>query len=67
MIQQAGQELSQAYQVLSRVEDQEMVDYAVFTLQAAEKRYGYLLKKLREQEKQNKLIQEESFRTKSLY
>lgn len=67
MIQQAGEELSQAYQVLSRVEDQEMVDYAVFTLQAAEKRYGYLLKKLKEQEKQNRLLQEERVKMNSLY
>lgn len=53
MVRQAGEELKQAYQVLSRVEDGDMVDYAVFTLQAAEKRYGYLLKKLKEEEKQS--------------
>lgn len=53
-LQEASLELRQAYQVLAEVEDADMVDYAVFTLQAAEKRYGYLLKKLKEQEKQNK-------------
>lgn len=53
MVQQAGLELRQAYQVLSRVEDNDMVDYAVFTLQAAEKRYDYLLKKMKEQERQS--------------
>lgn len=62
MVQQAGEELRQAYQVLARVEDSDMVDYAVFTLQAAEKRYGYLLKKLKEEEKQR----EESHKKKSL-
>lgn len=67
MIQQAGAELSQAYQVLSRVEDNDMVDYAVFTLQAAEKRYGYLLKKLKEEEKQNRTFMEEQVKVKSLY
>lgn len=53
-LQKAGLELRQAYQVLSEAEDADMVDYAVFTLQAAEKRYGYLIKKLKEEEKQNK-------------
>ncbi|CFX23336.1 Uncharacterized [Syntrophomonas zehnderi OL-4] len=51
-VQQAGLELRQAYQVLSEVEDPDMVDYAVFTVQAAEKRYGYLVRRLKEQEKQ---------------
>lgn len=51
IVQQAGLELRQAYQVLSEVEDPDMVDYAVFTVQAAEKRYGYLVRKLKEQEK----------------
>lgn len=57
-VQQAGEELRQAYHVLSQVEDSDMVDYAVFTLQAAEKRYGYLLRKLKEEEKQRSFCEE---------
>ncbi len=49
-VQQASLEVRQAYQVLAQVEDPDMVDYAVFTLQAAEKRYAYLIKKMKEQE-----------------
>jgi len=66
MVQQAGAELRQAYQVLSQVEDNDMVDYAVFTLQAAEKRYGYLLRKLKEEEKQNDFSGADSQRAKSI-
>lgn len=66
MIQQAGAEIRQAYQVLSQVEDNDMVDYAVFTLQAAEKRYGYLLRKLKEEEKQATSFYEESQRINSI-
>ncbi len=47
----AGNELRHAYQIFSQAEEEDMVDYAVFTVKAAEKRYGYLLKKLKEQEK----------------
>lgn len=65
-LQQAGEELRQAYQVLSRVEDVDMVDYAVFTLKAAEKRYGYLLRKLKEEEKQNQSFGEVGQKVKSL-
>lgn len=64
MVQQAGAELRQAYQVLSRVEDSDMVDYAVFTLNAAEKRYGYLLRKLKEEEIQVGSYSEENKRAK---
>lgn len=57
MVKKAGEELKQAYQMLAQVDDQDMVDYAVFTLRAAEKRYGYLLKKLKEQEKRESLAE----------
>lgn len=62
MVKNAGDELRQAYQILAQVDDQDMVDYAVFTLQAAEKRYGYLLKKLKEQEKRESFAAEGSER-----
>ena len=52
IVKAAGDELRHAYQILSQADEEDMVDYAVFTVNAAEKRYGYLLKKLKEQEKQ---------------
>lgn len=55
IVKAAGDELRHAYQVLSQADEEDMVDYAVFTVNAAEKRYGYLLKKLKEQEKQELL------------
>ena len=51
LVKTAGDELRHAYQILSQADEEDMVDYAVFTVNAAEKRYGYLLKKLKEQEK----------------
>lgn len=54
-VKAAGNELRQAYQILSQADEEDMVDYAVFTVKAAEKRYGYLLKKFKEQEKRESL------------
>jgi len=54
-VKEAGNELRLAYQILSQADEEDMVDYAVFTVKAAEKRYGYLLKKYKQQEKQELL------------
>jgi len=53
MIQMAGEEVSAARNLFSRADDPDMVDWAVFNLTAAERRYDYLLKKYR-REKQSK-------------
>lgn len=50
MLQEAYREMVQAQNLFSRVEDAEMIDYAVLNLKAAEKRYNYLLKKIRNRE-----------------
>lgn len=47
MLQEAYREMVQAQNLFSRVEDADMVDYAVLNLNAAEKRYNYILKKIR--------------------
>lgn len=47
LIQQAHQDLIHAQNMFARVEDPEMIDYAIYTLKAAEERYSYLLRKLR--------------------
>lgn len=48
LIQMAGEEVAAARNIYSEVEDSEMVDWAVYKLTAAEKRYDYLLKKYRQ-------------------
>lgn len=47
LLQEATEEMTNAYNLLSRVEDPEMVEYAVLTIKAAEIRYGYLLKRVK--------------------
>lgn len=49
LLKQAHQELEDAYHVFTRAEEPDMIDYAVYNLKAAEKRYGYLLKRIRNQ------------------
>ena len=44
------EELFQAYNLFSRVHDTEMVDSAVFYMNAAEKRYSYLIKQIKSQQ-----------------
>jgi len=48
LIQMAGEEVAAARNIYSAVEDPEMVEWAVYKLTAAEKRYDYLLKKYRQ-------------------
>ena len=43
----AAEELSNAHNLFSRVQDHEMVEYAILILKAAEIRYDYLLKKVK--------------------
>lgn len=47
MIHKAGEEVSAARNLFARADDPDMVDWAVFNLTAAERRYDYLLKKYR--------------------
>jgi len=51
MLQDAHREVQEAENLFARVEDEEMIDYAILNLQAAEKRYNYLLKIMKEQGK----------------
>lgn len=44
------EELFQAYNLFSRVHDADMVDSAVFYMNAAEKRYSYLIKQIKGQQ-----------------
>lgn len=52
MVRAAGEELKQAQDLLDRVYEPDMVEYAVYSLKAAEKRYDYLIKQIREQRKE---------------
>ena len=47
MLKEAYKEMMQAQNLFSRAEDTEMIDYAVINLIAAEKRYSYVLKQIR--------------------
>jgi len=48
LIQLAGEEVAAARNIYSEAGDPDMVDWAVYKLTAAEKRYDYLLKKYRQ-------------------
>ncbi|MDD4171936.1 MAG: DUF2508 family protein [Syntrophomonas sp.] len=48
VIKMAGDEVAAARNIYAEVEDPDMVDWAVYSLTAAEKRYDYLLKKYRQ-------------------
>lgn len=47
LLQEANEEVSAARNLFSRADDADMVDWAIYSLTAAEKRYNYLLKKYR--------------------
>ncbi|PKM75775.1 MAG: hypothetical protein CVU90_15885 [Firmicutes bacterium HGW-Firmicutes-15] len=47
LIQQAKEELLTARHMFAQMEDPDMVDWAVYSITAAEKRYDYLLKDYR--------------------
>jgi len=49
LAEKAKEDWHQAQAYFENVNDPELVDYAINNLEAAEKRYNYLLKKLREQ------------------
>ncbi|MEN6414894.1 MAG: YaaL family protein [Veillonellales bacterium] len=48
VVEQARQEWLSAQSYYNTVSDQDLVDYAVFRMQAAEKKYIYLLKQARQ-------------------
>ncbi|HHX87993.1 MAG TPA: DUF2508 family protein [Firmicutes bacterium] len=48
-VRQAWQEWQDAKQYFNQVSDPGMVDYAIYSLQAAERRYIYLLHKARQE------------------
>lgn len=43
-IKEAHQKLTEARNLFAMVDDPEMIDYAIYKLKAAEKRYDYLIK-----------------------
>ncbi|HEX3011134.1 MAG TPA: DUF2508 family protein [Syntrophomonadaceae bacterium] len=51
MADDAVTELKQAHDLLNQVTDPDMIDYAVYSLKAAEKRYDFVIKNLKKQEK----------------
>jgi hypothetical protein len=49
LLKTAHQELMWAYNMFARVVDEEMVDCAIYSINAAEKRYNYLYKKIKQE------------------
>ncbi len=50
-LKEAYQELIEAQNLFARVDDPDMIDYAIYTLKAAEKRYDFLLKRIKNKRK----------------
>lgn len=50
LVRQAYEDVKHAYNVFENVEDMILTEYAIYSVKAAEKRYEYLLKKLRSQQ-----------------
>jgi dTDP-4-dehydrorhamnose 3,5-epimerase-like enzyme len=49
LLQGAHRELMCAHNMFARVVDEEMVDCAIYSINAAEKRYNYLYKKIKQE------------------
>ncbi|MGI5911948.1 MAG: DUF2508 family protein [Syntrophomonadaceae bacterium] len=49
LLKQAHLDLMSAYNMFNRVIDEDMVDCAIFSISASEKRYNYLIRKIREE------------------
>ena len=49
LLKEAHQELMCAHNMFARVVDEEMVDCAIYSINAAEKRYNYLYKKIKQE------------------
>ncbi|HWP97255.1 MAG TPA: DUF2508 family protein [Syntrophomonadaceae bacterium] len=47
MLEEAHRALVQAQNLFSRVEDPDMIQYAVYTMKAAEEHYNYLIKAMK--------------------
>ena len=47
MIEEAHKALLQAQNLFSRVEDPDMIDYAIYSMKAAEERFDYLVKSIK--------------------
>jgi len=50
LLKQAHMELMCAHNMFARVLDEEMVDCAIFSINAAEKRYNYLIRKIKQED-----------------
>jgi hypothetical protein len=48
LIKLAGDDISAARNLFSRADDPDMIEWAIFSLTAAEKRYDYLLRKYKQ-------------------
>ncbi len=52
ILQQAHEELQQAHNCFAHLQEPDMVDYAIYKIKAAEKRYDYLIRRIKNKENQ---------------
>lgn len=58
LVEEARQEWKSAREYFNTVTDPDLIDHAIYALEAAEKRYVYLLKKIREEQVFGKQVRE---------
>lgn len=55
LLREAHRAVMEAHNLLTRVQDEDMIDCAIYNLKAAEKRYDYLLRRIKEQHRASKV------------
>lgn len=59
LVEKARQEWQAAISLFNNASEKELIDHAIFALNAAERRYVFLLKEAREEKEREKKIKEE--------
>ena len=65
LLKQAQEELDRAYELFSSVVDKDLVDYTIYSMNAVERRYAYILRQIKEarlsqKDELDRLLQERS-------
>lgn len=65
LLKQAQEELDRAHELFSSVVDKDLVDYTIYSMNAVERRYAYILRQIKEarlsqKDELDRLLQERS-------
>ncbi|HHW60753.1 MAG TPA: DUF2508 family protein [Syntrophomonadaceae bacterium] len=65
LLKEAQEELDRAYELFSSVVDKDLVDYTIYSMNAVERRYAYILRQIKEarlsqKDELDRLLQERS-------